>query len=122
MMDREAMAAIMGMDERHIRVVPSACGGGFGSKLDLSFQPFVALAAWHLNHPAAIIYSRTESMQSTTKRHPADMSLRVGCSKDGKITAVDFNGIFNTGAYASWGPTVANRVPCLLYTSDAADE
>ena len=111
MMDREAMAAIMGMDERHIRVVPSACGGGFGSKLDLSFQPFVALAAWHLNHPAAIIYSRTESMQSTTKRHPADMSLRVGCSKDGKITAVDFNGIFNTGAYASWGPTVANRVP-----------
>ena len=27
------------------------------------------------------------------------------------ITAVDFHGDFNTGAYASWGPTVANRVP-----------
>ena len=25
--------------------------------------------------------------------------------------AVDFEGDFNTGAYASWGPTVANRVP-----------
>ena len=25
--------------------------------------------------------------------------------------AVDFAGDFNTGAYASWGPTVANRVP-----------
>ena len=24
---------------------------------------------------------------------------------------MDFDGDFNTGAYASWGPTVANRVP-----------
>ena len=111
MMDREAMAVILGIDENNIRVVPSSCGGGFGSKLDLSFQPFVALAAWLLNRPVAIVYSRTESMQSTTKRHPADMLLRIGCGKDGKITAVDFSGIFNTGAYASWGPTVANRVP-----------
>ena len=29
-----------------VRIIPSACGGGFGSKLDLSVQPFVALAAW----------------------------------------------------------------------------
>src|SRR6185369_7847687 len=28
-----------------------------------------------------------------------------------KLVAVDFTGDFNTGAYASWGPTVANRVP-----------
>ena len=30
---------------------------------------------------------------------------RAGC------VACDFDGDFNTGAYASWGPTVANRVP-----------
>jgi CO/xanthine dehydrogenase Mo-binding subunit len=35
----------------------------------------------------------------------------MGASRDGKFLAVDFAADFNTGAYASWGPTVANRVP-----------
>jgi len=50
-------------------------------------------------------------MQSTTKRHPSEISLSVGCDDKGLITGFDFEGVFNTGAYASWGPTVANRVP-----------
>ena len=110
-MDREAIAEILGLDVKAVRIVPSGCGGGFGSKLDLSFQPYVALAAWHLGRPAAIAYGRTESMQSTTKRHPSEIRLRIGCDAAGKIMAMDFDGVFDTGAYASWGPTVANRVP-----------
>ncbi len=110
-MDRTAIAAIMDVEEEAVRIRPSACGGGFGSKLDLSVQPYIALAAWQLKRPAAIAYTRTESMQSTTKRHPSEISLRIGCDADGRITAFDFDGIFNTGAYASWGPTVADRVP-----------
>ncbi|VAV97851.1 Xanthine dehydrogenase iron-sulfur subunit / Xanthine dehydrogenase, molybdenum binding subunit [hydrothermal vent metagenome] len=110
-MDRESLAEIMGMELADIRVVPTACGGGFGAKIDISMQPFVALAAWKLNRPATICYSRTESMQSTTKRHPSQIELTVGCDKDGKIKGFAFDGTFNTGAYASWGPTVANRVP-----------
>ncbi len=110
-MDREAIAEIMGLRLDQVRVVPSACGGGFGSKLDISFQPYIALAAWKLNRPAYIAYTRTESMQSTTKRHPSDITIKAGCDFTGKITAVDFDGVFNTGAYSSWGPTVANRVP-----------
>jgi CO/xanthine dehydrogenase Mo-binding subunit len=30
---------------------------------------------------------------------------------DGRLTGFRFHGDFDTGAYASWGPTVANRVP-----------
>ena len=48
---------------------------------------------------------------STTKRHPAQMSVRLGARADGRLAAMDFEATFNTGAYASWGPTVANRVP-----------
>ena len=110
-MDQDSLAGIMSMDHSQIRIVPSACGGGFGSKLDLSIQPYIALAAWKLNKPVAICYSRSESMQSTTKRHPSEITLTVGCDDHGKICGFDFNGVFNTGAYASWGPTVANRVP-----------
>ena len=120
-MDRESLAEIMDVDPEAIRVMPTACGGGFGSKIDISFQPYVALAAWKLDRPARICYSRGESMRSSTKRHPSDIHLRVGCDDKGLISGFVFDGIFNTGAYASWGPTVANRVPihaCGPYKTD----
>ena len=110
-MDRDAIASVLGIAPEAVRVVPSAVGGGFGSKLDLSFQPFVALAAWLLGRPVRIAYSRRESMQSTTKRHPATLDVAIGCDADGRLCGQRFGGTFNTGAYASWGPTVANRVP-----------
>ena len=94
-----------------MRIVPTAVGGGFGSKLDLSVQPFIAVAAWHLKRPVKIVYSRPESIRTTTKRHPSRIRCKAGATKDGKLLAMDFCGEFNTGAYASWGPTVAGRVP-----------
>ncbi|MGZ4132625.1 MAG: molybdopterin cofactor-binding domain-containing protein, partial [Actinomycetota bacterium] len=74
-MDREELEAILGLPPRAVRIVPTAVGGGFGSKLDLSVQPYVALAAWHLGRPVRIVYTRPESMMSTTKRHPARMDV-----------------------------------------------
>ena len=110
-MNRDSIADILGLERGLVSIVPSSCGGGFGSKLDVSYQPYIALAAWRLNRPVGIIYSRSESMSATTKRHPSEINLKVGCDEKGSITAIDFHGTFNTGAYASWGPTVANRVP-----------
>jgi len=110
-MDRADIAQILGIAPEVVRIIPTAVGGGFGSKLDLSVQPFIALAAWHLNRPVRMVYSRTESILSTTKRHPASMRLRAGANRDGKLVALDFTADFNTGAYSSWGPTVAKRVP-----------
>jgi aldehyde oxidoreductase len=110
-LDRDDIAKILGIPPEKVRIIPTAVGGGFGTKLDLSVQPFLALAAWKLNRPVRLVYSRTESMVSTTKRHPAHMRLRAGATRDGKLTALDFSADFNTGAYSSWGPTVAARVP-----------
>ena len=110
-MDRDDVAAIIGIAPEAVRIIPTAVGGGFGSKLDLSVQPYIALAAWHLGRPVALVYSRSESMAATTKRHPAHMRVRIGATREGRLTAMDFSADFNTGAYASWGPTVANRVP-----------
>jgi aldehyde oxidoreductase len=110
-MDRDDTAAIMGLAPEDIRIIPSACGGGFGAKLDLSVQPYVALAAWLTGRPAAMVYTRAESIQSTTKRHPAVMRSAMAATREGDLLAMDFEADFNTGAYASWGPTVANRVP-----------
>lgn len=110
-MDRDSLAAILAIDVDQVRIVPTSVGGGFGSKLDLSLQPFLVIAAWHLNRPVKMIYSRLESMISTTKRHPSEIQSTIGADSNGKITGMSFVGTFNTGAYASWGPTVASRVP-----------
>lgn len=110
-MDQEEVARVLGLPLSHVRIVPTACGGGFGGKLDVSVQPLLAVAAWVTGKPCRIIYSRTESMASSTKRHPSRISARMSAARDGRFTAFEMDGDFNTGAYASWGPTVANRVP-----------
>jgi len=110
-MDRADIAKLLGISPSAVRIIPTAVGGGFGTKLDLSVQPFLALAAWKTGRTVRMVYSRIESIMSTTKRHPARMRGRVGANRDGKLLALDFTADFNTGAYSSWGPTVAARVP-----------
>ncbi|MCA0963419.1 molybdopterin-dependent oxidoreductase [Salipiger bermudensis] len=110
-MNRDGIAGIMGLAPEQVRILPTATGGGFGSKLDLTAQPYVALAAWILNRPVRLAYTRTESIATSTKRHPSQVHMEIGADAEGRISAVRFDGVFNTGAYASWGPTVANRVP-----------
>ena len=110
-MDRDEVARVLKLAPERVHIVPSAVGGGFGGKLDVSVQPLLAVAAWKLKRPVRMVYTRPESMLATTKRHPARMRARFACDAEGRLVAADFVGDFNTGAYASWGPTVANRVP-----------
>jgi len=110
-MDRDEIASVMRLPPEAVRIVPTACGGGFGGKLDLSVQPLIAIAAWKLGRPVALVYTRPESMAASTKRHPARVTAKFGCDAAGKLVACDVSATFDTGAYASWGPTVANRVP-----------
>ncbi len=110
-MDRDEVARVLKLRPEQVRIVPTACGGGFGGKLDLSVQPLIALAAWLTGETVACVYTRPESMASTTKRHPARLHARFGCDAEGKLLAAEMDAIFDTGAYASWGPTVATRVP-----------
>jgi aldehyde oxidoreductase len=110
-MDREETARVLGVEPAKVRIKPTACGGGFGGKLDVSVQPLLAVAARVTGKPVRIVYTRTESMASTTKRHPARLCARASADPEGRLVSYELEGDFNTGAYASWGPTVAGRVP-----------
>ncbi len=110
-MDRDDTAIVLGLDPERIRISPPATGGGFGSKLDVSLQPLLGLVTLKTGKPCRMVYNRGESMSSTTKRHPSTTSASIGADANGRITGMLFEGKFDTGAYASWGPTVANRVP-----------
>ena len=110
-MDRDDTANILGLKKENVRIIPATAGGGFGSKLDVSIQPLLGLVTLKTKKPCRIVYTRNESMISTTKRHPSDMQASISADKNGKVVGMIFDGDFNTGAYASWGPTVATRVP-----------
>ena len=59
-MDREETARVLGVDPSKVRIRPTACGGGFGGKLDVSVQPLLAVAARVIGKPVRLVYTRTE--------------------------------------------------------------
>ncbi|MEO8274147.1 MAG: molybdopterin cofactor-binding domain-containing protein, partial [Chloroflexota bacterium] len=110
-MDRDEVALILGISPAQVRIIPTACGGGFGGKLDLGVHALIAIAAWRTNRPVRAVWTRPESMAASPKRHPSRITATAAADADGRLTGFRFHGDFDTGAYASWGPTVANRVP-----------
>jgi CO/xanthine dehydrogenase Mo-binding subunit len=52
-MDLEETARVLGVEQSRVRIRPTACGGGFGGKLDVSVQPLLAVAAWVTKRPCA---------------------------------------------------------------------
>jgi CO/xanthine dehydrogenase Mo-binding subunit/aerobic-type carbon monoxide dehydrogenase small subunit (CoxS/CutS family) len=108
-LDRDATARVLGVAPARVRVVQAVTGGGFGGKLDLSVQPYLALAVTRFRRPARLVFSREESMLATTKRHPYRVAVRLGATAGGRFTALAADIEGDTGAYASWGPTVILR-------------
>ncbi len=107
--DRAEVAAVMGMPVNRVRVIAAVTGGGFGGKLDVSVQPYIALLAAMTRRPVRMVYTREESIACTTKRHPYIMRYRLGARADGKFTALEAELLADGGAYASYSPGVIKR-------------
>jgi CO/xanthine dehydrogenase Mo-binding subunit len=99
--DRRQLAAMLQLPEERVIVRYAAIGGAFGGREDLSIQHLLALAAWKLRRPVALVWSREESIIGHHKRHPVSVRCRWGARKDGTITAVEAEVIADGGAYAS---------------------
>jgi CO/xanthine dehydrogenase Mo-binding subunit len=99
--DRRQIAAMLRLPEEQVVVRYAAIGGAFGGREDLSIQHLLALAAWKLRRPVALVWSREESMIGHHKRHPVIVRCRWGARRDGRITAVEATVVADGGAYAS---------------------
>jgi CO/xanthine dehydrogenase Mo-binding subunit len=99
--DRRQLAAMLQLPEEQVIVRYAAIGGAFGGREDLSIQHLLALAAWKLRRPVALVWSREESIIGHHKRHPISVRCRWGARNDGTITAVEAEVIADGGAYAS---------------------
>lgn len=100
------VAAILGLPQSQVRVIASYMGGGFGGKEDMTVEPYIALLVWRTRRPVRMIWSRQESIQASTKRHPFTMRYRTAATKDGVITGIETDIIGDAGAY----PNLSARV------------
>ncbi|MGD9580086.1 MAG: xanthine dehydrogenase family protein molybdopterin-binding subunit [Vampirovibrionia bacterium] len=106
--DAEQLARILAIPEKDIRAINSPVGGGFGGKDELTVQPYVALMTFLTKRPSKMFIDREESFIAYGKRHPVNVKLKTGVNKDGKLTAIEFYALADTGGYASLGGPVFN--------------
>lgn len=107
--DQKEIASLLSLPLEKVRIIQSTTGGGFGGRLDLTVQGFLALATFHLKRPVKLVYTPEEVFQVISKRHPLKIRYKSGAKKDGTLTAVEVDILGDTGAYASYGPTVCIR-------------
>ena len=108
--DRKQVASVLNLPVEKVRVTLVSTGGGFGGKEDMTVQGHASLFAWLLKKPVKVVLSRDESIRMHPKRHPVYMDIEVGCDKDGKLTGLKLYAVGDSGAYASVGTKVMERV------------
>jgi xanthine dehydrogenase molybdenum-binding subunit len=108
--DRNDIARLLAIANEQVTVTLVTNGGAFGGKEDMSNQAHASLAAWLLNEPVKCTLSREESFLMHAKRHPIEMTYEAACDQDGKLTALRVRAIGDSGAYASVGMKVLERM------------
>ena len=86
-------------------------GGGFGGKEEYPnmIAAHAALLAKKAGRPVKMLYDRGEDMRATTKRHPAEIKVKVGADAEGHLTVVQVDLILDGGAYCTLSPVVLSR-------------
>jgi CO/xanthine dehydrogenase Mo-binding subunit len=100
------IASTLNMTEDMVRVILPPVGGSFGGKDDLNYYSAAqcSLLALKTGQPVRMTFSRDESMVASYKRDSMHMHIRLGADKDGTLKACKFDGILDSGAYASQSP------------------
>jgi CO/xanthine dehydrogenase Mo-binding subunit len=111
--DRDQVAASLGLPPEKVRVNLSGVGGAFGAREDLSMQIHACLLALHTGKPVKMVYSREESFFGHVHRHPASLRYEHGSTADGRLVYVKADIVLDGGAYASSSPAVAANAATL---------
>jgi CO/xanthine dehydrogenase Mo-binding subunit len=121
----KAICQLLNLHPEKIRIQQAATGGAFGGKEEFPsiIASFTALVTYLTKKPSKLVLERTEDIETTTKRHPSDILLRIQASKDGKLKSIESDIILDAGAYCGISPIVLARseiAACGVYKVDAA--
>ncbi|MBI4445209.1 MAG: xanthine dehydrogenase family protein molybdopterin-binding subunit [Acidobacteria bacterium] len=105
---RDQIAELFHLPVSKVRVIALNIGGGYGSKLYPKLEPLVAALAWKTRKPVGLTLTREEVFQTITK-HAAEIHLKTGVTREGRLLARQCRIYLDTGAYAEIGPRVAKK-------------
>ena len=107
--DRDQVAACLGLDPDRVRLTLAGVGGAFGAREDLSLHVHLCMLALHTGRPVKMSYSREESFHGHVHRHPARLWYRHHADADGTLVRVEARLLLDGGAYmSSSGAVIAN--------------
>ncbi len=107
---------VLEMPMSKIQVSVPTVGGGFGGKGEASNNELIAaLLARKSLRPVKVTYSRKEVFFQHRGRHPIEMKIRMGVDKEGYLTAIDYDGIMDGGAYGAWGIIILFYTAAMLH-------
>jgi CO/xanthine dehydrogenase Mo-binding subunit len=100
-MVRTLTAAITGIDLGKIKVTASEIGGGFGGKTTIYIEPVATVLAKKSGRPVKIVMSRDDVFRATGPAAAAETRVRIGVTREGKITALETEILMDCGAFSS---------------------
>jgi xanthine dehydrogenase YagR molybdenum-binding subunit len=87
--NKDELADTLGIEPAQVRILAPFVGGGFGSKLGLGPEAAAAaIAAQKLGRPVRVVMSRQTVFDSVLRRSETAQRVRLGATKDGRITAI----------------------------------
>ncbi len=98
-MVRNATAKLTGMPVSDIRAIPAEIGGGFGGKTIVYLEPLAMVLARKSGSPVKMVMSREEVFRATGPTSGSWNSVKIGATKDGRITAGTATFRFQAGAF-----------------------
>lgn len=99
-MVRTNVAALLGMGEDRVRVIAPEVGGGFGAKINIYGEDYVACAiSRKLGQPVKWIEDRSEAFMATTHGRDILAYVDVAATNEGKILGLRAKLIADIGAY-----------------------
>jgi xanthine dehydrogenase molybdenum-binding subunit len=113
---RDYTARLMGIPVSSVKAVPMEIGGGFGAKLTMYAEPIAAALARKAGAPVKVTMTRPEVFEATGPTSGTYITVKMGVTKDGKITAADAQMIFEAGAFP--GSPVVGGAQCIMSAYD----
>ena len=92
-------AKLLGIDASQLRTTASEIGGGFGGKTTVFVEPVALALSRKANRAVKIVMSREEVFRATGPTSSASMDVKIGMSKDGRITAAQGEFRLQGGAF-----------------------
>jgi len=99
---RDTCAALLGIAVSRLRVTASEIGGGFGGKTVVYLEPLALALSRKSGRSVKMVMSRSEVFRSTGPTSSSSMKVKIGVTKDGRITAADAVLNYQSGAFAGF--------------------